>query len=55
MKQAEYYDLVKRYLYYSCKDYDEVLEEGRKIKKAVEEAMHHAASDKWYGVEKGDY
>lgn len=55
MKYEEYYDLVKRYLYYTCKGYEEVFDEGKKLKKAVEAAVNHAAADKRYGVEEGEY
>ena len=53
MEYDDYYKCFKTYLYLSCKDYEEVFAEGKKMKKAVEEAIQHAAMDKWYGDEEG--
>ena len=50
----EYYDAISKYLFNTCKDYMEVFEEGKKLKKAVEAAIQHAAVDKWFGVEEGE-
>ena len=54
MTYEEYYDALSQYLFNTCKDYMEVFDEGKKLKKAVEAAIQHAAVDKWFGVEEGE-
>jgi len=54
MTYEEYYDAFRQYLFNTCKDYAEVFDERKKLKKAVEAAIQHAAVDKWFGVEEGE-
>ena len=45
-----YYGYFEAHLLCSCKNHEEVFEEGDKMKKAIEAAVQHAAAEKWYGA-----
>ena len=46
-----YYGFFETHLRESCENFEEVFEEGKKMKKAIETATQHVAADKWYGAE----
>ena len=47
MQYDDYYKFFKAF--FDGKDYVEIFEEGKKMRKALFDAEHHAAADAWYG------
>lgn len=49
MTQQDYYEKFKEYFLKSFGSYEEMFKAGKLMEKALSEAMHHAAMEKWYG------
>lgn len=49
MTQEDYYNKFKEYFLNNFSSYEEIFRVGKQMKKALAEAMHHAAMEKWYG------
>lgn len=52
MTYDDYYNLFT--VFFKGKEYNEIFEEGRKMRKALFAAEHQAAADAWYGNGEGD-
>lgn len=51
-KYDKYYEAFVKYFRKNCDTYESIFEEARLIRKAIYEAEHHVASEKWYGEDK---